>query len=153
MMKKLILTCLLFCILTFTNAQETPSISMKFNHVSFSVKDVDASADFYMRALNLNEIVNRGKLAGIRWFSLGEDKELHLISIVKGDIVINKAVHFALTTSTFDAFVSNLEKMGLPYSSWDGEHQKITIRADGVKQVYIQDPDGYWIEVNSVAQQ
>lgn len=26
------------------------------------------------------------------------------------------------------------------------------MRADGIKQVYFQDPDGYRIEVNSVAQ-
>jgi lactoylglutathione lyase len=27
---------------------------------------------------------------------------------------------------------------------------KINIRADGVKQIFFQDPDGYWIEVNSI---
>lgn len=152
-MKKLVLSFLCLAFFTFTNAQETPSISMKFNHVALSVKDLNASANFYKKALNLNEIVNRTEVDGIKWFSLGEDKELHLISIVEGDVIINKAVHFALTTPTFDAFVANLEKMGLPYSSWAGEDHKITIRADGVKQIYVQDPDGYWIEVNSVAQQ
>ncbi len=153
MMKKLILTFLLFGILTIANAQDTPSISMKFNHMALSVKDVEVSADFYNHVFNLNEIVNRTKMDGIRWFSLGEDKELHLVSILKSDVTINKAVHFALTTPTFDAFVENLEQMKIPYSSWPGEDNKITIRADGVKQIYLQDPDGYWIEVNSVAQQ
>jgi hypothetical protein len=84
---------------------------------------------------------------------LGEDKELHLISVVKGDVTINKAVHFALTTPTFDEFVANLKRMDTPYSGWAGEENKITIRADGIHQVYVQDPDGYWIEVNSAAQQ
>ena len=32
-------------------------------------------------------------------------KELHLISFMKEPVTINKAVHFALTTSNFDAFV------------------------------------------------
>lgn len=151
-MKKLLLIILFVLISKPILAQETSSISMMFNHVALSVKDVNVSADFYKNVFNLNEIVNRTEVDGIRWFSLGEDKELHLISIVKGDVAINKAVHFALTTPTFDAFVVNLEDMNIPYSSWAGEKNKITIRADGVKQIFVQDPDGYWIEVNSVAQ-
>jgi len=152
-MKKFILLLQIVTFSLYLTAQESPSITMTFNHVALSVEDVNVSADFYKRALNLNEIVNRTKVDGIRWFSLGEDKELHLISVVKGDVVINKAVHFALTTPTFDVFVANLEKMSIPYSSWAGEDHKITIRADGIRQIYVQDPDGYWIEVNSVAQQ
>jgi len=151
-MKKLLLIILFVLISKPILGQETSSISMMFNHVALSVKDVNVSADFYKNVFNLNEIVNRTEVDGIRWFSLGEDKELHLISIVKGDVTINKAVHFALTTPTFDTFVVNLEQMNIPYSSWAGEKNKITIRADGVKQIFVQDPDGYWIEVNSVAQ-
>lgn len=152
-MKKLILILLFIFYSKSILAQEATNISMVFNHVALSVKDVEVSADFYNHVLNLNEIVNRTKMDGIRWFSLGEDKELHLVSILKSDVTINKAVHFALTTPTFDAFVENLEQMKIPYSSWPGEDNKITIRADGVKQIYLQDPDGYWIEVNSAAQQ
>lgn len=151
-MKKLLLVLLFVSFSKPILAQETTNISMVFNHVALSVINVDVSADFYKRALNLNEIVNRTKVDGIRWFSLGEDKELHLISVVKGDVTINKAVHFALSSTTFDAFVANLEHENIPYSSWAGEENKITIRADGIKQIYVQDPDGYWIEVNSVAQ-
>lgn len=150
-MKKLFLILLFVSFSKTSLAQE--AIRMVFNHVALSVKDVGVSADFYKNVLNLNEIVNRTEMDGIRWFSLGEDKELHLVSVIKSDVTINKAVHFALTTPTFDAFVANLEKMNIPYSSWPGEENKITIRADGIKQIYLQDPDGYWIEVNSVGQQ
>ena len=83
---------------------------------------------------------------------MGEGKELHLVSVVKENVSINKAVHVALTTPNFDAFVSMLEKSNITYSDWPGAVNKITIRADGIKQIYFQDPDGYWIEVNSVAQ-
>lgn len=150
-MKKLRLIAIITLVSIFAKAQETPKISMTFNHVALSVKNVDVSAEFYRSVLGLQEIVNRTKKDGIRWFSLGEDKELHLISIVEGDIIINKAVHFALTTPDFDAFISNLQSKYLVYLSWDGEYNKITTRADGVRQVYIQDPNGYFIEVNSVA--
>ena len=82
--------------------------SVTFNHIALSVKDVDQSAQFYNKALNLQEITNRTQIHGIRWFSIGEGKELHLISILKNHITINKAVHFALTVSDFDAFVKKI---------------------------------------------
>jgi lactoylglutathione lyase len=34
------------------------------------------------------------------------------------------------------------------YGSWKGEAGQFTPRPDGVKQVYLQDPDGFWLEVN-----
>jgi lactoylglutathione lyase len=75
---------------------------------------------------------------------------LHLISFLKEPVTINKAVHIALTTSNFDAFVKTLETKNIPYSDWPGIPNKINIRADGIKQIFFQDPNGYWIEVNSV---
>lgn len=146
---------LLVIALAFTGvlvAQDTASFPFSFNHVALSVKDVDGSAAFYKNVLKLQEITNRTKMAGIRWFSLGEGKELHLISTVKENVTINKAVHFALTTDRFDAFVKTLDQMKLMYSDWPGTAHKISIRADGIRQVFLQDPDGYWIEVNSAGQ-
>ena len=133
-------------------AQDTTSFNFNFNHVALSVKDVDHSADFYMKVLKLQEITNRSKLEGVRWFSLGEGKELHLISFVKEKVIINKAVHLALTTTNFDSFIKLLDSLKITYSDWAGTTYKINIRADGIKQVFFQDPDGYWIEVNSIDQ-
>ena len=87
----------------------------------------------------------------MRWFSLGEGKELHLISIAGGLVSRHKAVHLALTTPGFDTFVQSLEKSGVEYSDWEGNSGEIGVRADGTRQLYFQDVDGYWIEVNSVA--
>lgn len=133
-------------------AQESDSFNVTFNHMALSVKDIDRSVAFYKKVLSLKEIINRTKTEGIRWFSLGENKELHLISIVKENVTINKAVHLALTTSDFDRFVKALEKENIVYSDWPGTVNKINIRPDGIKQIFFQDPDGYWIEVNSVGQ-
>ena len=146
---------LLILALSFTvsmKAQDNVPVNLTFNHLALSVSDVDRSADFYRNALSLQEITNKTKMEGIRWFSLGEGKELHLISLLKENVTINKAVHVALTTSNFDAFIKTLDNMKIVYSDWPGTAGKINMRADGIKQIFFQDPDGYWIEVNSVGQ-
>lgn len=133
------------------SAQDEQAAGFTFNHVALSVQDLDRSADFYRTVFGLKEIVNRTEIEGIRWFSLGQGKELHLISGLKQPVSLNKAAHFALTTPDFDRFVERLDASGIAYSNWPGDPGKITIRADNTKQLYLQDPDGYWIEVNSVA--
>ena len=130
----------------------TNSSFLTFNHVALSVKDVNRSAVFYDSVLGLGEIVNRTKKEGIRWFSLGQDKELHLISGIGNRVRINKAVHFALTTPHFDQLVEVLRQKKIPFSDWPGTPNVVSIGPDGINQIFFQDPDGYWIEVNSVAQ-
>lgn len=151
-MKKLIALLVLTLSSGFVSGQDKNEISVNFNHIALSVKDSDESAEFYKNVLNLNEITNRTIIEGIRWLSLGEGKELHLISILKDEIKTNKAVHLALTTSDFDLLISKLKSMKVEYSDWPGNVNKINVRADGIKQVFFQDPNGYWIEVNSVAE-
>jgi catechol 2,3-dioxygenase-like lactoylglutathione lyase family enzyme len=132
-------------------AQQVSVAEVSFDHVAVSVEDVDRSADFYRTVVGLQEIANRTEVDGIRWFSLGEGKELHLISVLKEPVSLNKAVHFALTTSDFDSFVESLRQANIEFSNWVGDAQTITTRADGVRQIFLQDPDGFWIEVNSTA--
>jgi len=130
-------------------AADKSEYTFAFNHLALSVKDVDRAAEFYKKAFNLEEITNRTKMDGIRWFSLRDRKELHLISILKDDFKINKAIHLALETSNLDSFIKKLESLKIAYSDWVENPNKVNIRADGIKQIYLQDPDGYWIEVNN----
>ena len=60
-------------------AQGNNSLFVTFDHLALSVKDIDRSAGFYKKVLGLQEITNRTEVEGIRWFSLGQDQELHLI--------------------------------------------------------------------------
>jgi len=151
-MKRIVLLTFLSILTLQLQGQDNTSFNLRFNHLALSVKDVNRSADFYGNILKFQEITNRSKLEGVRWFSIGEGKELHLISFVKENVTLNKAIHVAFTTPDFDAFVLLLEKMKIAYSDWPGTPNKVNVRADGMKQVFFQDPDGYWLEVNSVAQ-
>lgn len=147
MKKKLLLAFILAS--GWIQAQEKTEILMNFNHDGLSVKNLDQSAQFYLNVMQLTEITNRTKKEGIRWFSMGDGKELHLISTIKEPVQINKAVHIAFTISDFDSFIKKIESLKITYSDWPGTLHNISVRADGIKQIYIQDPDGYWIEINS----
>lgn len=149
-MKKLtLLFFALACGMVLVAQQHT--FSLTYNHNALSVKDVNRSAEFYKNVLQLSEITNRSRMDGIRWFSLGEGKELHLVSVIKEPVTINKAVHFALNTNNMEALVKNLTDKKVAFSDWPGKPNTVTLRADGVKQIYLQDPDGYWIEINDVS--
>jgi len=60
----------------------------------------------------------------------------------------NKGVHTAFNTDNLTEFMSFLKTKGISFENWIGEKDTVTNRPDGVKQIYFQDPDGYWIEVN-----
>lgn len=114
--------------------QDLTESSVTFNHLALSVIDADQSAAFYKKTLNLKEITNKTENDQIRWLSLGEGKELHLLSFPNDEITINRAVHLAITTSDFDDFINRLDAMKVNYSDWMGEiPNKINIRADGIK--------------------
>ncbi len=151
-MRKITLLIIALSFTGFLQAQDSASFNFTFNHLALSVKDVERSVSFYKKVLTLKEITNRTKIEGIRWLSLGGDKELHLISTLTEPFKINKAIHVGLTTPDFDTFIKRLDVLKIVYSDWPGTPHTINKRADGVKQIYFQDPDGYWIEVNNIGQ-
>ena len=149
-MQKSILLLILFQISLLVNGQESKDLSLTFNHIALSVKDVNVSAEFYTTLLNLKTIPLPPEAKDVKWLSLGDGKELHLLSVLKDEIKTNKAIHLALSTVNFDAFVQRLTAMNVAYSDFPGNLNKINVRPDGIQQVFFQDPDGYWIEVNSI---
>lgn len=129
---------------TSAEMQET----MVLDHVALQVADLQRSAVFYSEVLGLKEIANRTQQPGMRWFSLGQGRELHLISTVSDPLVHGKANHFALKARAFDALLERLKALNQPFADWEGNAQSAMKRADGVRQIYLKDPDGNWIEVN-----
>lgn len=61
-----------------------------------------------------------------------------------------KDVHIALRTDRFDEFIAKLTTSVTPFESWRGDPNTVGRHALGFRQVCLQDPDGYWIEVNDV---
>ncbi|MEP5253799.1 MAG: VOC family protein [Winogradskyella arenosi] len=122
--------------------------SFTFNHVALSVTEVNQSVAFYQKVLQLKEIKNTASNSKTRWLSLGDGKQLHLIPRPDFEIRVNKAVHFALSTADLGPFIEHLKALNIAYSDWLGTVKKDYIRQDGIQQVYFQDPDGYWVEIN-----
>lgn len=123
--------------------------SFILNHIAISVKNVDESIAFYQKVFGLKEIENTASNSQTRWLLLAENKQLHIIPRPKLEVKTNKAVHFALSTSDLDSFIQHLNALNIEYSDWKNTITKDYVRKDGVHQFYIQDPDGYWIEINN----
>jgi lactoylglutathione lyase len=45
-------------------------------------------------------------------------------------------------------FTRHLDAANVKYGNWAQTTKTPQVRPDKVQQVYLQDPDGYWIEVN-----
>jgi lactoylglutathione lyase len=129
-------------------AQNSQSFTLTYNHQALMVKNLERSSAFYADILKLKEIQNLTGFDFIKWFSTGNGTQLHLIKGDTKDIAKNKGVHLAFSTSDFSAFIDYLDIKEINYVNYVGDKSEPNVRADGVKQIYIQDPDGYWIEIN-----
>lgn len=143
MKKLLLLTLILSC--SLSSAQE---FNFQYDHYSVIVKDSNVSAEFYATILKLKETPHPTLAKGFRWFLIGKNSQVHLIQKDNPEYKKHKSVHLCLATQNLDAFTKHLKENKIPYYDWPGNVNEITLRADGVKQIYFQDPDGYWIEVN-----
>lgn len=121
---------------------------LTFDHITITVQNLENSTKFYKNILGLSEIENRTRKPYICWFSLGNNCELHVVEGDSQGIETHIGVHLALKLSDFDSFLNHLSSFNITHHNSKGIRDSITTRADGVRQVYFQDPDGYWIEVN-----
>src|SRR5690625_7503684 len=81
-----------------------------FDHYTIKVADLDASTEFYKRVLGLEEITNRTRKSYIRWISMGDGRELHIVEGDTHKISTDVGVHLALRLRDFDAFLNQLTK-------------------------------------------
>lgn len=140
--------CLPLVIIFFTCFSSAQSnFNFRKDHDALQVKDLTIAANFYKNILRLEEIPNGGLPEHIRWFQLNDKIQIHLIES-KDEIIQNKGIHLALNTEKLEEFMSFLKIKNIHFENWTGEKGTTNSRPDGVRQIYFQDPDGYWIEVN-----
>lgn len=118
------------------------------NHIAIYVVNLEKSTAFYRDALQLDVIPEPFKDGIHTWFSIGDKSQLHLIEGARKAEKHDKNSHLCFSVPSVDDFIKRLDKMKIDFTNWKGEGRTPTLRVDGVKQIYFQDPDGYWIEVN-----
>jgi lactoylglutathione lyase len=110
--------------------------------------DVKKSATFYRSVMGLDTIpepFHDGKHA---WFRIAPGVAMHIIQGAKEKKEYYKNQHTCFSVASVDAFTEILKKNNIGWEDRDGAKMAITSRVDGVKQLWMQDPDGYWIEIN-----
>jgi lactoylglutathione lyase len=126
------------------NAQQTPH----FNHTTIFVVDLQKSSDFYEKVMQLKKIAEPFHDNRHTWFQLSEHGQLHVVQGAKETIPHDINIHLAFSVSPLSDFLKHLDDMHVKYGNWAQDTKTPQVRPDGVKQVYLQDPDGFWIEVN-----
>jgi lactoylglutathione lyase len=118
----------------------------QFNHIALYVSDLKKSTDFYREVIGAEIISDPFKDDRHVWLKIGERNQLHLIAGSQQPQPGNS--HFAFTVTSVEQFIAGLTERSIEYDDGHGTRNKIRLRPDKVKQIYLQDPDGYWIEVN-----
>lgn len=148
-MKSLLLFLILFGFVGSYRAlaQAKHSAVPTFNHAAVCVRDLKASTAFYQTVIELQEIPNPFNDGAHTWFTIGPNLQLHVIQRDCAPIT-NKNIHLCFSVVSLGEFTGHLEKLNVSYTNLKGDSKEPTARIDGVKQIYLQDPDGYWIEIN-----
>jgi lactoylglutathione lyase len=118
----------------------------RFNHIALYVADLKKSTAFYRDIIDAEIIPDPFQDDTHVWFKIGEHNQLHLIA--DSESPETGSMHFAFAVPSMDDFVDHLNRFALRYEDGKGKTGQVRLRADGVKQIYLQDPDGYWIEIN-----
>jgi catechol 2,3-dioxygenase-like lactoylglutathione lyase family enzyme len=125
------------------------TFDFQYDHYSLIVRDLEKTGDFYADILKLDEIPHPSASSGFRWFRIKGNSQLHLIGKDSVAMEHSKSVHLCLATQKLEEFIDHLETNNIPYWDWPGKENAITNRADGVKQIYIKDPENNWVEINT----
>lgn len=136
---------------TAARAQSGPAVKMELtlNHIAIYVHELKQSTAFYEDILMLRKIDEPFKDGKHTWFTLGSAGQLHLIQGAPANITRDKNDHLCFSVVSIEDFIANLDRHRIAYTNWPGTAKAPTVRVDGVKQIYFQDPDGHWIEINN----
>ena len=114
-------------------------------HVAIQAADIDRAANFYHEAFGLRIIPT--PLKNRRWLDLGHGLALHILDGRTAPKPSNRNEHLALHVDDLATVTAWLDQHGLVWTDLAGKPSTMQMRFDGVRQIYAQDPDGYWLEI------
>lgn len=124
-------------------------MSYRLDHIALLVRDLEESIGFLTATIGLVEIANPMGGRDIRWIEIGDGRRLHVQAGDISRVHVEKQTHFALTASDFDATLARLRRDGIAFSDMKGTPGAVNTRPDGMRAIFLKDPNGYWFEINS----
>ncbi len=116
------------------------SFSIQFNHLSLHVTDLEKSREFYGTFLGLEEVSRPNFSFPGSWYKMGNGTLLHLIAGKEYETrSSNRGNHFAFAVQDAHFVEQSLREKGVEIVS-------NKLRVDGVQQLFVKDPDGYYVE-------
>ena len=121
---------------------------MKLLHTMIRVKDIDKSLDFYTKLFDME--LDKKKRLDDCWLYFLTDKESgQQIELTYNDDTPQNGYnigsgfgHFAFAVKSMDEFTQKLSKLGYKYL-----YEPFDLTGKGSKIAFVQDPDGYEIEL------
>lgn len=121
---------------------------MKFLHTMIRVKDIDASLKFYTEVLNM-KLDHKKRLEDCWLYFLTDEENTCQIELTVNDETPENGYnigtgfgHFAFSVDSLDAFTAKISKLGYDYL-----YPPFDLNGKGSKIAFINDPDGYEIEL------
>ena len=120
----------------------------RLDHIALLVRDLDEAVAFLTTVIGLAEIPNPMGGTAIRWIEIGDGRRFHVQAGDTGRVHVEKQTHFALSATDFDAVLARFRAQGIAFSDMQGTPGALNTRPDGMRAVFVQDPNGYWFEIN-----
>ena len=121
---------------------------MKFLHSMIRVKNIDESLKFYTELLNM-KVVEKRRLEDCWLYFLSDEDNTCQIELTYNDetpkdgySIGNGFGHFAFEVKSMNDFTEKLNKLGYKYL-----YEPFDLTGKGSMIAFIQDPDGYEIEL------
>ena len=127
----------------------TPIQVKSLDHVTLVVKDLEASKEFYCGLLGMEDVPRPGFLFAGKWFQAGKT-QIHLIlehdisgpaGQIRAGEVTTRNHHFAFLVQDVASCFDAAKSAGATIVS------EPKSRPDGAVQLFLQDPDGYVVEL------
>jgi lactoylglutathione lyase len=138
-------TCFTCSIVLAQNSNKPKAV---INHLAIYVVDLQNSGDFYMNLIGLDSIPEPFHDGKHLWLRIGPKTSVHIIQGAEMPKEYYKNNHICFSVESVEAFTEILKKKNIPFEDLAGNKNVFSKRPDGVKQIWLRDPDGYWIEIN-----
>jgi len=135
-------------LLTPTEASAQSKPKALLNHVAIFVVDLEKTRSYYDEMFGFDTIPEPFHDGKHIWYSIAPGVAMHVIQGADKPKEYFLNQHTCFSVPSVENFVAKLKARNRFWYNSKAVKGEITTRVDGVKQIWVTDPDGYWIEVN-----